>query len=84
MNKAEIETVERLRREGKGLSAIAKETGISRSNVYGSLAGLLDKGAVYQIEGTSVKYVPVAPEQFCENTLRKLKADKEYLLQHLL
>lgn len=62
---------------------VAKETGISRSNVYGSLAGLLDKGAVYQIEGTSVKYVPVAPEQFCENTLRKLKADKEYLLQHL-
>lgn len=62
---------------------VAKETGISRSNVYGSLAGLLEKGAVYQIEGSSAKYVPVDPEQFCDNTLRKLQADKEYLLQNM-
>lgn len=33
MNKAEIATVERLRREGKGLSAIAKETGISINTI---------------------------------------------------
>ena len=33
MNKAEIETVERLRREGKGLSAIAQETGISINTI---------------------------------------------------
>ena len=33
MNKTEIATVERLRREGKGLSAIAKETGISINTI---------------------------------------------------
>lgn len=33
MNKAEIETVERLRREGKGLSAIVQETGISINTI---------------------------------------------------
>lgn len=33
MNKTEIATVERLRREGKGLSAIAQETGISINTI---------------------------------------------------
>ena len=33
MNKAEIATVERLRREGKGLSVIAQETGISINTI---------------------------------------------------
>lgn len=33
MNKAESATVERLRREGKGLSAIAQETGISINTI---------------------------------------------------
>lgn len=33
MNKAEIATIERLRREGKGLSAIAQETGISINTI---------------------------------------------------
>ena len=33
MNKAEIATVERLRREGKELSAIAQETGISINTI---------------------------------------------------
>ena len=33
MNKAEITTVEQLRREGKGLSAIAQETGISINTI---------------------------------------------------
>ena len=33
MNQAEIATVERLRREGKGLSAIAQETGISINTI---------------------------------------------------
>lgn len=34
VNQAEIATVERLRREGKGLSAIAQETGISINTMY--------------------------------------------------
>ena len=33
MNKAQIATIERLRHEGKGLSAIAKETGISINTI---------------------------------------------------
>lgn len=38
MNKAEIATVERLRREGKGLSAIAQETGISINTIKSHLS----------------------------------------------
>ena len=38
---------------------VAKQTGISRSNVYSALAGLTDKGAAYLAQGTSSKYVAV-------------------------
>ena len=38
MNKAEIATVERLRREGEGLSAIAQETGISINTIKSHLS----------------------------------------------
>ena len=38
MNKAQIATVERLRREGKGLSAIAQETGISINTIKSHLS----------------------------------------------
>lgn len=50
----------------------AKQTGISRSNAYNSLACLVDKGAAYIIEGTVTKYTPVPVRQFCENKLRYL------------
>ena len=36
---------------------VAKLTGISRSNVYGALSALADKGAAYLMEGNSSKYV---------------------------
>lgn len=38
MNKTEIATVERLRREGKGLSVIAQETGISINTIKSHLS----------------------------------------------
>lgn len=57
----------------------AKLTGISRSNAYSALAGLVDKGAAYLIEGTVNKYTPVNIEEFCNNKLRYLKELKETL-----
>lgn len=50
---------------------VAKETGISRSNVYSSLAGLVDKGAAYISEGETSKYIPVPVKTFTENALRE-------------
>lgn len=51
---------------------VAKETGISRSNVYSSLAGLVDKGAAYVSDGETSKYVPVEIKAFTDNSLRNL------------
>ena len=48
---------------------VAKETGISRSNVYSALQSLAEKGALYLIEGESTKYTPVAVSDFLKNTL---------------
>lgn len=51
---------------------VAKHTGISRSNTYNALAGLVDKGAAYVIEGSAVKYSPVNIDEFCSNKIRYL------------
>lgn len=60
----------------------AKITGISRSNVYSTLAGLVEHGAAYVIEGVSSKYVPVPMEEFCTNRLRQLKEVAGILTEH--
>ena len=44
---------------------IAKETGISRSNVYSALSVLVEKGAAYVQEENAKKYIPVKLEEFC-------------------
>lgn len=62
---------------------ISNSTGISRSNVYKTLAGLADKGAAYVQEGTSRKYAVVKIEEFCQNKIRNLVDKKQYLLAHL-
>jgi DNA-binding MarR family transcriptional regulator len=62
---------------------IAKMTGISRSNVYNTLANLLEKGAVYSMEGTSTKYVTVSIREFCENHFLHLKKDMEFLKENI-
>ncbi|NLL77922.1 MAG: TrmB family transcriptional regulator [Clostridiales bacterium] len=62
---------------------VAKQTGISRSNVYGGLSGLVDKGAAYLIEGISSKYVAVPIEEFCNNKIRNMKKEKEFLLRNM-
>lgn len=62
---------------------VAKQTGISRSNVYSGLSGLADKGAAYLMEGNSSKYVAVPVDEFCENKIRSLNKEKEFLKQNI-
>ena len=52
---------------------VAKETGISRSNVYSALQSLAEKGALYLIEGESTKYTPVSVKIFLKNTISDLQ-----------
>jgi len=59
---------------------VAKLTGISRSNVYNGLAGLVEHGAAYVLEGASTKYTAVCLEEFCDNRIRYLKETEQFLL----
>lgn len=62
---------------------VAKQTGISRSNAYCALAGLVDKGAAYVNNGATVKYTPLDVGEFCDNKLRGLEGDRNYLVEHV-
>ena len=62
---------------------IAKETGISRSNVYGALSVLAEKGAAYVLEESAKKYIPVKLEEFCGNWIRKLKEEEQWMRENL-
>lgn len=62
---------------------VAKQTGISRSNVYSALAGLVEKGAAYVLEGNASKYTPVPIEEFCDNVIRNLEGRKSYLVENI-
>ncbi|SET23090.1 TrmB family transcriptional regulator [[Clostridium] polysaccharolyticum] len=59
----------------------AKLTGISRSNTYNGLAGLVEKGAAYVIEGNVTKYIPVDVKDFSANIIRNLKTLRESLIE---
>ena len=62
----------------------AKQTGISRSNTYTALAGLVDKGAAYVLEeGKVTRYTPVAPAEFCGNKISYLEEVKKDILRQL-
>ncbi|MBQ7318185.1 MAG: TrmB family transcriptional regulator, partial [Phascolarctobacterium sp.] len=62
----------------------AKQTGISRSNTYTALAGLVDKGAAYVLEeGKVTRYTPVPPEEFCTNKIDRLQEIKKKILNQL-
>lgn len=61
---------------------VAKETGISRSNVYNSMSGLVEKGAAYQVKGNPVRYVCVSVGKFCDHTLYELEQRADYLKEH--
>lgn len=62
---------------------VAKLTGISRSNTYTSLAGLVEKGAAFVIEGTATRYTAVPVEDFCENNIRHLQQIKLILKNNM-
>ncbi len=61
---------------------VAKETGISRSNAYSSLAGLVEKGAAYVSNGDTPKYVPVEVKVFTDNSLRELSQKARALVEN--
>ncbi|PRR81257.1 TrmB family transcriptional regulator [Clostridium vincentii] len=62
---------------------VSKLTAISKSNSYNALAGLVEKGAAYIIEGSAVLYTPVSIEEFCENKIRLMKKNKAELLKSI-
>ena len=62
---------------------VAKQTGISRSNVYSALSSLADRGAAYLAEGSTSKYIAVPIEEFCNNKIRQLNTEKEFLLKNI-
>lgn len=61
----------------------AKRAGISRSNAYGALAGLVDKGAAYVLEEQSVRYQAVPVKEFCENKIHFLSETAKELEQKI-
>ena len=63
---------------------VAKQTGISRSNAYNSLASMTEKGAAYLVEEASTrKYVPVTLNEFCKNRILNLDASGKWMLEHI-
>ena len=58
---------------------IARDTGISRSNAYASLAAMVEKGAAYLVEGDAKRYIPIVPQEFCGNRIRRLEKELEWL-----
>jgi sugar-specific transcriptional regulator TrmB len=62
---------------------VAKTLGISRSNAYTALAGLVDKGAAWLIEGSPTRYTAVPAAEFCDNRLRALAGNRDRLLENL-
>lgn len=61
----------------------SKLTGISRSNVYGALNVLADKGAAVITETNTTLYSAVAPEEFLTNKIFHMEEDKKYLVEHM-
>lgn len=61
----------------------SKLTGISRSNVYGALNVLADKGAAIVMEANTTLYSAVSPEEFLENKIRHLEEDKKYIIENM-
>ncbi len=61
----------------------SKLTGISRSNVYGALKALADKGAAIVTESNTTLYSAVEPEEFLANKIFHMEEDKKYLVEHM-
>lgn len=57
----------------------SKISGINRSNAYLALAGLVEKGGVYRIEGEAVKYQAILPQELSAN----LRRDYNLICDHI-
>ena len=62
---------------------IAKHIGVSRSNVYVCLNGLMEKGAAELIEGTAARYIAVPIQEFCKNRIRRLEENQVFLMDNM-
>ncbi|MCD8351686.1 MAG: hypothetical protein LUC93_13850 [Planctomycetaceae bacterium] len=62
----------------------ARLTSISRSNAYGSLDGLVDKGAARVVEGKPQRFVAVPAGEFCANRIRRLESYRNALEAELV
>jgi HTH-type transcriptional regulator, sugar sensing transcriptional regulator len=51
----------------------AKIAGIPRANAYQALAGLVDKGGSYTVEGTVPHYSAVPVDEYCSNIIAHMK-----------
>ena len=58
---------------------LSKLTGISKSNTYGSLTGLVSKGAAYIASEEATRYLAVPVEEFCNNRINLLQEAKKDL-----
>ena len=58
----------------------AKATGISRSNVYTALAGLVEKGAAYLSEENVTRYSAVPAQEFCDGRIESLRRERDELI----
>lgn len=70
-------------RDGLTGYEVAKQTGISRSNVYGGLSGLAEMGAAYLMEGSAKKYAAASVEEFCNNKIRALMKERDFLMKNM-
>lgn len=61
----------------------AKNTGISRSNVYSAISTLVEKGAVAVLEGSTNKYLAASPEEFTANYLKYLEECRRDILKNI-
>lgn len=57
----------------------AKHSGISRSNAYPALSGLVEKGAARRIDGDTQKYIAVPAEHFCKSKKRQYDQVLHYI-----
>ncbi|PXV91064.1 sugar-specific transcriptional regulator TrmB [Lachnotalea glycerini] len=62
---------------------VAKLTGISRSNVYTALAGLVEKGVAYVLEESVSKYTPVSFQEFSSNFIHNLQETRNEIIKSL-
>jgi sugar-specific transcriptional regulator TrmB len=60
----------------------AKASGISRSNVYIALEGLLEKGGACKIDGEVVRYTAVPVDEFCRNKARAFDEALQFIRAH--